>query len=663
VTLRQPSTQSDYNGAAKFDGTSANPGCIVISAGMPTFGTTMSIDFWFIPSATPAAPQCIWSDINKGTGDATWAVFWQPTLGNKVSLFWSGANHTNNTAITVGVAHHVAISINAGVGTFYIDGVADGGFTGWPGGFSPIRIATAGNIYPYKGVLDEMAVYNVALTAQDIANRMAARIWTDLTPDLVDEIQWDRGLQDNKPDQLVAKTGTLSFSLRNDQFNSTKTRKYYSPNAPACRPGFTFGIPVRVMINDSVTDHPRWIGKIHDIEPESGKWGSRRTRCTGVDTINDLAESDIHSIPPQLSKTEVQLLNAVHNELSEDAKPPTLNFDTALDSYPYAFDDVSSGVRALYAINQVLTSSRGLYYQDRKGTHIYVNRQTLQAKDVSFVFSDSHGMVVPASLDNVFNRVRVVQHLRTVNLGTIIVLYAASGRMQLAAGQSVEVFGDYSDPTNRDRLLGGTNFQTPLVASTDYSATQNQDGTGTDYTASVTVGVYPFAASAKFTMKNNHATQSVWVQYQIRGSGIYDNAPISFDAFTPMPYGDRLLTVDLMYQANQSVAQDLARLIQKQTINLANQVETMDLIPAIDATWKSYAVESEISDVLTISDDQTGVQAASAYIYAIRESFDAEGIYKVQYLLYAKGQGVVTFIFDDTVHGLFDSPVSLLGFG
>lgn len=664
VSLQQPSLLGDFSTSAKFDGGNVGSGINVIGK-TSTLGTTWSMDFWMV-----------WAGGQQGTIICDWATNnglyivdgpnWGGTAGNfRLVVTWDGGItwKSSNVNLVANQLYHVAVVVSAGNGTFYLNGVASGTFNGWPSGVALGVIGYNTFATAFKGTLDEIALYNTALTTNDLANRMAAKNWTDITPDLVDEVSWDRGLQDTQPNDLVAKTGQLSFSLRNDQRNSALTRKWYSPNASIARPGFTFGIPVRVSINDGFTDHPRWIGKIHNIQPESGKWSARRTKCTALDTINDLAEFDVHTIQPQLSKTEVQLLAAVHGELSEDAKPVGGTFfDIALDTYPYAFDDVSSGVRALYAINQVITSARGLYYQDRKGTHIYVNRQTLQAKQVSAVFTDSHGVVVPSSLDNVYNRIRVIQHIRTVNTAAIITLYAASGRMSVAAGATVEVFGDYSDPATRDRLIGGTNFQTPLVAGTDYSANAAQNGSGTDYTSSVVVVAYAFAASVKFTITNNY-TAPVWVQYQLRGSGVYDNAPISYDSFTPMPYGDRLLEVDLMYQADQNVAQSLASLIKTQTINLEDQVETMDLMPQIDKTWVAYTIDAEISDVLTVSDDQTGLEAASTFVYAIRESFDAEGIYHVQYLLAPRGQGAVTFIFDDAVHGLFDSPVSLLGFG
>lgn len=677
VCLQQPSSQPDYNHSTLFDGNIDGSSYIQMTANPPpsfALNTSWSVDFWMYFVGANSVYGNDGGFVASDSGGQGILVLTEhswygsgSTTNMLVGLALSSASFPSTTVIQPNQWYHIAFVSLWNNLTLYINGVVDKTF-GYPisatWGVSMFG-KDPGNTRMFKGYLDEFATYNVALTAQDIANRFASRAWQDITTDVTGEIRWSKGMQSNRPDEVTAATGNLDFALRNDENNSAKTRRYYSPNSPNCRPGFTFGVPVRVIVFDGIKDNMRWFGKLHTIQPSSGKWGDRLTKVSAVDYFDDLAEADIHSVPPQLNVSEVTLLQKVYAAMQEDSIPPAgASYDTALDTYPYAFDDVSSGVKALYAINQVMTSARGLFYQNRNGVHVYVNRQTLQAKQSMHVFTDSHGLSVPASLDSVFNRVRATLHIRTLGAAGAV-LFAASGRLQVTPGATVEVFGDYSDPNAKNlRLIGGTAFITPLVAGTDYSAWDAQNG-GNDFTAYARVVVYAFAASAKFTITNTHSSTPIWVQYQIRGTGIYDNAPTSYDAFTPMPYGDRLLEIDFMYQANQAVAQDMVKLIQNQTINLANQIETMDLVPIVKPEWLVYCLGSEISDVLTISDDQTGVEAAVVYVYGIEESFDADGHYHVQLSLAPRGagSGPVTFIFDDPQHGLFDSMQSLLGFG
>ena len=89
---------------------------------------------------------------------------------SKLSYWFNNAEvATNTTAINIGTTYHMAVSVtSAGAGTFYRNGVADGTFT-WGGAFNINRCFTNdANEALRVTLLDEVAVYDTALTVTQL---------------------------------------------------------------------------------------------------------------------------------------------------------------------------------------------------------------------------------------------------------------------------------------------------------------------------------------------------------------------------------------------------------------------------------------------------------------------------------------------------------------
>lgn len=443
-------------------------------------------------------------------------------------------------------------------------------------------------------------------------------VWTSVTNDVISEagIRWTRGIVGNSPADRVAQTGLLEFTLRNDAGNSGGIAGWYSPNKATVRPGFTFGIPVRVLANAGGGDIPQWRGKLRTIDPDPGVAGPRRTHCTAQDCMGDLADADVRSIPPQVGQTEVQLLTAVLAALPTDSQPVATSLDTALDLYPYAFDDIAGGGKALDLINRVITSAQGFVYPQADGTFRYENRHTTFLRSSIFTLTDTAltGLVVPSSLGNVYNRVRVTTHPKTTKAG---VLYALTGAQEIGPGQTITIWGEYADPTNSLKLIGGTSFLTPIVATTDYLANTLADGGGADFTSGIAITTYGFAASAKFDIVNTTTQSGYITKLQLRGAGIYDDAPPTVESYTTQSYGDRPLDLDLPYQANAAVAKDLADYLKSQYMRLGNQVDELVFNPQDSAALMALALTADIGSVVTVSEPQTGLTSVDVTILGI----------------------------------------------
>ncbi len=74
----------------------------------------------------------------------------------------------NETTLTTGVWHHIAVVSDAGDGTFYVDGVADGTFSGAVG-TDLDRIGSDNSEEHFLGKMDDIRVYDSALTSEQIA--------------------------------------------------------------------------------------------------------------------------------------------------------------------------------------------------------------------------------------------------------------------------------------------------------------------------------------------------------------------------------------------------------------------------------------------------------------------------------------------------------------
>jgi len=87
----------------------------------------------------------------------------------KINFYYGPDNHLNNTQMSNNVWHHIAVTVNAGSVTFYLDGSPDGTATGAPTfAYSDIGYNSYSANYPFSGKIDEFRLYNRALSAGEI---------------------------------------------------------------------------------------------------------------------------------------------------------------------------------------------------------------------------------------------------------------------------------------------------------------------------------------------------------------------------------------------------------------------------------------------------------------------------------------------------------------
>ena len=149
--------------AVTFDGTN---GKLSLASGIAT-GTTCTIEFLFFPINGSAYGALFTQDDVKG--------FYFLSAGNNLLDWYDGAtDHQSTSKLLLSQwAVHIAIVISAGSGTFYINGVPDGTFTGFAG-FTANSIGTDPSSEAIKGRMSRLAFYTTALTPAKVAADFAA---------------------------------------------------------------------------------------------------------------------------------------------------------------------------------------------------------------------------------------------------------------------------------------------------------------------------------------------------------------------------------------------------------------------------------------------------------------------------------------------------------
>jgi hypothetical protein len=498
--------------------------------------------------------------------------------------------------------------------------------------------------------------------------QLTAGVWTNITRDIVHEtgIRAFRGTRGVGPLDRIADPGTMEYSLRNDRGNSGRTRSWYSPNHGSVRHGWTEGIPCRLVGTFAGVDYPLWRGKLRTIDPTPGD-EPQRCGVLAQDIFGDFAETRVRAVTPQIDQTEVQIVQAILAALPAESQPVATAYDAALDSYPVALDNIGDGAQAYTLLHDVVVSAFGMLAIDGDGTFRYTNRHNQALVNSSLTLTDGDllvrgpGYTGPSSLDTVYNRVGVTIHPKTIVASTV--LFASTVAIEVSAGASVEVWDNYSDPNNRDRLIGGKNFTAP-VAGVDYTANTLEDGSGSDVTSSVTVTAYEFASSMKTVFTNTSVSTVYVTMHQLRGDGIYDNSPLRVESFAAKSYGDRPLEVDLPYQNDPVLAQDFADYLRAQYEDPSRLGQEVVFDPQTSGARMIAALSLDIGDIVTASERQTGLSAIEFIVRGIEYTIEPGpfGFNLTMRLRVVPNAATSVFIFDDSDFGTFDGVNSVFGY-
>ncbi len=132
--------------------------------------TTWSLAFWLQRNNTTTDRATIFSDAAGNNG----LYLRGSAAGGSEGLlsYWNGSHHPNNTVLTNYTWVHVAVVVDAGELTFYLNGVADGTASGITS-FNAARFFADDSFRFIAANIDDMRFYDLALTSEDVVSLAA----------------------------------------------------------------------------------------------------------------------------------------------------------------------------------------------------------------------------------------------------------------------------------------------------------------------------------------------------------------------------------------------------------------------------------------------------------------------------------------------------------
>jgi len=425
--------------------------------------------------------------------------------------------------------------------------------------------------------------------------------WVDITADVLQQPapQWNMGIMGNSPIDRIGDPEIFTFALNNSETNSGAKLGYYTPGHENCRAGWGTGVPVRLVFTYETQDYYKYYGQIapDGINTEPGIYGRRavEVRCEGF-----MALADRHILELLELQIDLKIEEAVPYILANmPIQPLETEYGSGEYTFPTVFDTLSGNTSATSELQKLAMSEWGRIYTTgniTNGQTLVVEGKTartnktntiipIESADSGFLLKEDGDYLLQetgdkiilqigetidfdnAALDgvktqygaNLSNWITGRSYPREVDAVATTVLFATQRRIYVESGETVEnIRGRYRDPNGAATYINGRNMVTP-VSGTDYDATANEDGTGADYTANISVTATYGTEQVDYSISNSGAN-GAWIYLQARGKGIYLYDPITkifTDETSRNTYGKFPLNVDMPYQDDPLIVESI----------------------------------------------------------------------------------------------------------
>ena len=365
------------------------------------------------------------------------------------------------------------------------------------------------------------------------------------------KVDYKRGR--NYASQLVGDTisGVLKATLNNESgdYSSFNTS---SPIYGKILPGRK----VKLTGNDGTSTYTLWEGFLERIEPVVSTKNAKRAELTAIGPLGYLNRFQVSTEMQTKIKT-----GAAITEILDEAGWPAgdRDIDDGIVTMPHFWADRTATFTALRTIEDTETgiieesADAKIRWRDRHARSTDARSTTSQA-----TYSDSVGASLPYTAIDQIDPIRFVYNdlrgdlslydgvwvLDTDALGegtvlapapTVLWTFPESGPSSpaIAASES-RVFTAIS--------TSGVDSWATLTATTDYTANDSADGSGTDRTSSITIALVKKSQSMKITVTNGHSGTVYLTKLQAQGNALVSKDKVSVgaeDATSQSTYGKR----------------------------------------------------------------------------------------------------------------------------
>ena len=467
--------------------------------------------------------------------------------------------------------------------------------------------------------------------------------WVDITADVLGVTRAEWGISGDGPTDFVADTGELSFDLQN--YNPVGK---YSPGHANCTAGWGKGVAIRQTF--TYKDYTKRVRRyVESFQNAGGK--DERKRITAVDwmeyaSLNPIKNPGIlENMRGDEVLTETLALMPI--------PPQSTDFDTGINTFPTAFDTVTSKTKAINEFVKVALSEIGRVYLVNDSTYgetlVFENAQArnglrtltefsgynsgyLKKADGAYLLKSDGGKIkitqrptITLHLDNddsvldyeiedgenVLNRFTAYAVPRRVDTSAVI-LFKLDAPIPIASGQTITIRGTYANPDGGLPVNANPDDMISPVATTDYRAWTNDDGTGTEITLSLTVTPSYGTEGFVHTVYNGSINSGYVTLFNCRGYGIYTYNPIEHQASDTDSQDANGIISDSITQKYKN---DLAYGTLYVDMVVDDEKDPRTVVKRVylnankDETLLFAFLQLEVGDVIHITEDKSGVDS------------------------------------------------------
>jgi hypothetical protein len=211
------------------------------------------------------------------------------------------------------------------------------------------------------------------------------------------------------------------------------------------------------------------------------------------------------------------------------------------------------------------------------------------------------------------------------------VLYKLGTPLPVPSGQTATFSAHYTDPSGLSQV-SGTNMQTP-VATTDYLANTEADGSGTNETANIVVTATYYGDTVYYSILNN-AGSGVWITFlQARGYGIYYGNSIEStvdDTTSQTDHGYFPFQFDMKYQKDAAIADTYGRAVIEEYKFPKSRITKMNYLANLNKNHLVSFLMLTIGSLILGTEDRSAI---SNHYYITDRAFTIKqgGIIHVEY--------------------------------
>lgn len=339
----------------------------------------------------------------------------------------------------------------------------------------------------------------------------------------VERGNWDMAIVDmfNPP-----KSGRALFELENDSGLFTPR------NNTNLKPGKA----VKLTATHGGSTYPLFFGRITQVSV-SPRLGARTSLIEAVDDWDRVKRLTYST--SLFAGTKVQSIFCALMSLSS---VQSFSADAITDSLDFVWYRDTPAQDALLGL---VRSGNYSIVVDGNGTYYLRDRYWSLFATAINTYSFGDDARINLSQDSVINRMKMTATPRQLTSNITTLAFTPSA-ISIPASSGVGFWVTFQDPNEPSADTPVHSLVTP-IASTDYFAAVNCDGTGTNLTASLSLSFTPFAASAVCSIFNGGGTNAYLSRFQVRGYPVARLPALStrFDiASSQAIFGIRDVTVD-----------------------------------------------------------------------------------------------------------------------